>query len=97
MRDEIKAFLSSYSSLIPHPSSLYSSLAYHCFYGLLLDGGVVAEAFEPLDAGLPAKPCELALGVVAHIELGLLDGAQKVSLAAQVFDDAAITVCAQSV
>src|SRR2546421_249536 len=61
----------------------------------LLHARVVAEALDPLDARLAPKPCELSLGVVAHVEFGLLDGALKRPLAAEVFDDASVAVRAE--
>src|ERR1043166_9290523 len=62
---------------------------------LILHARVVAEALEPLDARLAAQPRELALGVVAHVELRLYDCALKCALAAQVFDRAPVAVRAQ--
>src|SRR5205823_3835539 len=62
----------------------------------LLHARVVAEALDdPLDARLATEPRELPLGVVAHIEFGLLDGALKRPLAAEVFDDASVAVRAE--
>src|ERR687885_380747 len=58
----------------------------------LLHPRVVAEALDPLDARLATEPCELALGVVAHVELGLLDCALERTPAPQVLDDAAVAV-----
>src|ERR1043165_2703616 len=64
-----------------------------------LHARVFAEAFDPLDVRLASEPGELSLGVVAHVEFGLLDGALERASALQVFDDAAVAVraeCARS-
>ena len=58
----------------------------------LLHARVFAEAFDPLDARLAPEPRELALGVVAHVELRLIDGALKRALAPKVLDGAAVAV-----
>ena len=47
-------------------------------------GGGVAEALDPMDIGLAAKPGELTLGVVAMALLGGGDGLGKGELAAEV-------------
>src|ERR1044072_612051 len=62
---------------------------------LLLHGRVFAEALDPLDARLAPEPGELALGVMAHVELRLLNCALKRTLAAEVFDDAPVAVRAE--
>ena len=43
----------------------------------------VAEALDPFDTGFAAKPCQLAFGVMAHVEFGLFDGALKRAQAAR--------------
>ena len=49
-------------------------------HNALLQRRVIAKTFKPLDARLAAKPCQLALGIMTHIELGLFDGALKAAL-----------------
>ena len=44
-----------------------------------------------------AKPCQLAFGVVAHIQFGLFDSALEVALTLKILDHAPVTVCAERV
>jgi hypothetical protein len=57
----------------------------------------LAKTVKPLNIPFMAKPCQLPFCVVAHIELGLLDGAVEVAESLEILDDAAVTVCAERV
>ena len=52
---------------------------------------------KPLHFGFMAKPCQLAFGVVAHVEFGLFDSALEVSAALQILDHPAIAVSSERV
>ena len=50
------------------------------------------KTVEPFDARFMAKPCQLAFGVMAYIQLGLFHCAGKVALALEILDDPPVTV-----
>ena len=52
---------------------------------------------KPLDAGFMAKPCQLALCVVANVKLGLFNSAREVALSEQVLNHSAVSVSPERV
>src|SRR5687767_8261477 len=57
----------------------------------------LTKSVEPLDSGFMAKPCQLAFGVVAHVQLGLFDGTRKVALAHQILNNTPVTMGAERI
>ena len=58
---------------------------------------IIAKAPRPFDASFVAKPTQLTLGIMTHVQFRLFDRALKCATAAQIFDHASITMRAERV